>query len=104
MSQNGKEWPLWKCATLTTALCGVPLLPMIIILPAAGLVTLIALMGLYLGFVGLFGPGHVVEGAILVIILAVKLVIQKSINSQNFQPRFPFPFSLHSTGRILSAY
>lgn len=71
MSRNGKEWPLWKCATLTAALCGVSLVPMIITFPAAGLLTLIVLTGLYLGFVRLFGDGHVVEGAILVLILAV---------------------------------
>ena len=75
MSRNGKEWPLWKCATLTAALCGVLLLPMIITFPAAGLLTLIVLTGIYLGFVGLLGFGHVVEGAILVIILAVIVVI-----------------------------
>ncbi len=64
------EWPLWKCATLTAFVCGIPLLS----LAGVTVVSVIlwgALVLAYLCLAHIFGSGFVVHGAILVVILAI---------------------------------
>ena len=63
------EWPLWKCAALTSVLCGIPLL----FFAGVTVVSVIiwgACILVFLGIIRLYGSGHVVIGALFVIILA----------------------------------
>ncbi len=66
---NG-EWPLWKCATLTAILCGIPLLFFAGMTLGSGIVWVACIL-VFLGIVRLYGSGHVIVGGLLAIIIAV---------------------------------
>jgi hypothetical protein len=73
MEENDREsveWPLWKCAALTSFLCGIPLL-LFAGITVLSVVVWGALVLVYVCLVRLFGSGFVVQGAIVVIILAI---------------------------------
>lgn len=64
-------WPTWKCAVLTAALCAIPLLPPLLSHPISAIGAWVTLIMVYVGLVRLSGKGHVIEAAIIVLILAV---------------------------------
>lgn len=65
------EWPTWKCAALTGALCALPLVLPFLVYPMAVFAVWVTLILIYMGLVKLFGPGFVVQGAIFVLILSI---------------------------------
>ena len=75
-----REWPTWKCTALTGALCAIPLLPAFVIFPVVAVISWAILLLIYVALVRLFGAGFVVEGAVIVLILAVLFFV--------FAPRF----------------
>jgi hypothetical protein len=69
------EWPTWKCAALTGALCALPLVLPFLVYPMAVSAVWVTLILIYVGLVKLFGPGFVVQGAILVLILSIFFLV-----------------------------
>ena len=70
-TSDSTEWPTWKCAALTGALCGVLLLLPFLKYPIAVLAVWVTLLLIYLGLVKFFGSGFVIEGAIIVLVLSI---------------------------------
>ena len=64
-------WPTWKCAALTGALCSVPLALPFLASPLVTFAAWLILLAIYLALVKMFGPGFVVAGGVIVLILAV---------------------------------
>ncbi len=60
---DSKEWPTWKCAAMTGALCGVPLLLPLLAFPLPTLAAWATLILLYLGMIKVWGAGFVIHGA-----------------------------------------
>jgi len=70
-TSDNSEWPTWKCAVLTGALCALPLLLPFLKYPVAVFAIWAILLLVYLGLVKMFGPGFVVQGAIIVLLLSI---------------------------------
>ncbi len=68
-------WPTWKCAVLTAALCAIPLLPPFLSHPVIAFGVWVTLILVYVGLVKSFGEGHVIEAALIVLILAALFLI-----------------------------
>ena len=68
---DGSGWPTWKCAALTGTLCAIPLLLPALVHPVAVIAVWLTLVALYLGLVKMFGPGFVVQGAVIVLLLSI---------------------------------
>ncbi len=68
---DDSEWPTWKCAALTGALCAILLLLPFLKYPIAVFAVWVTLILIYLGLVKFFGSGFVIHGAIIVLILSI---------------------------------
>ena len=62
-------WPLWKCTILTSVLCSIPLLCFVGVTSVSAIIWGVCIL-VYVGIVRLYDPGHVIIGALLVMILA----------------------------------
>lgn len=69
------QWGKGKCVALTAGLCALFLLPLLISKPLLGLCALGLATCVYLGLLKIFGDGFVIEGAILVVIMAILLTL-----------------------------
>ncbi len=70
-TSDNSEWPTWKCAVLTGVLCAIPLLLPFLKHPITVFAVWVILLLVYLGLVKMFGSVFVVEGAIIVLLLAI---------------------------------
>ena len=67
---DNSEWPTWKCAVLTGALCAIPLALPFLLHPVTVFLVWVILLLVYLGLVKMFGSGFVVAGAIIALLLS----------------------------------
>jgi len=78
-TNNQKEWSKGKCILLTSGLCTVALIPLFITQPLIGLTALGTLILVYAVSLGIFGKGFVVEGGVLVVIVAILITMLSGI-------------------------
>ena len=70
MMNETKEWPLWICMLIAEIVLTIPFL-FVLNYPVSALVCWLVATTLYILPVAVFGKGHVIEGAVAALILAL---------------------------------
>ncbi len=74
MVDSRDGWPLWACIALTEAMIAIPFM-FVLGKPWWALIGWVCVSALYVNSLAVFGKGHVIEGALAAVILAVLVAI-----------------------------
>jgi len=95
---DSREWGKGRCMVLTGAMCAVALGPLLLSQTVVGLVALAILILIYYGLLRIFGDGFVIEGAIIVLIMAVLTMLMMPAVTQTREGSNPQEHALTACG------
>ncbi|HNW91305.1 MAG TPA: hypothetical protein PKM88_00145, partial [bacterium] len=79
------EWPIWKCTALTVMLCGAPVFASPLGFSIISVLIWMLLIIIYAGILKVFGSSFVIEGAIIVLVIATLVFAGAKYFTNNLQ-------------------